>query len=372
MKVCMLTSTHKPFDIRVFHKESRSLAKFHEVTIIAPDEKKWKKIIDNVRIIAVKKPESKILHLVTLWRVFKEGLKQDCDVYHCHEPDSLMVGLILKILKRNKVKIIYDVHEHWPSEIAYGWLKIKKRLLRIIIEGISHMFELTLLKYADSVIAVSHSVSERFCRIRQVVIIPNVPVVELISFKNFNYNVDDDCDFVQMGGGIKSYHGIYEILNALKKVKKRYPKVKIKFVGAVKEDVDEVFNGLKENIIFAGYLPIEKMYEEISKCKVGFTILKSEFYNAYIGLPNKVFDYMVCGLAVIGSDYPEIRKIIKTARCGILVNPDNIEEIANAIIYLLENPAEAKKMGIRGRKFVEREMSWEKMEERLLKIYEQI
>ena len=114
------------------------------------------------------------------------------------------------------------------------------------------------------------------------------------------------------------------------------------------------------------------MYEEIKKCKIGFTILKSEFYNAYIGLPNKIFDYMICGLPVIGSDYPEIRKVIKTAKCGILVNPNNVEEIANAIIYLLENPAEAKKMGIRGRRFIEREMNWEKMEKKLIKLYKRL
>ncbi|MCD6492575.1 MAG: glycosyltransferase, partial [Archaeoglobaceae archaeon] len=262
MKVCMLTSTHKPFDVRVFHKESRSLAKFHEVTIIAPDEKKWKKIIDNVRIIAVKKPESKILHLVTLWRVFKEGLKQDCDVYHCHEPDSLIIGLILKILKRNKVKIIYDVHEHWPSEIAYGWLKIKKGFLKKLVENISHILEIFLLKHVDSVIAVSRSVAERFYPVKPVIIIPNVPVKNSIQFQNSD-NVERDCDLVQMGGGIQSYHGIREILDALKKVKERHPQVKIKFIGTIKENLNYVLNELKENVVFTGFLPIEKMYEEI-------------------------------------------------------------------------------------------------------------
>ncbi|MCK5108740.1 MAG: hypothetical protein KAR25_03530, partial [Methanosarcinales archaeon] len=90
-KICMLTTVHQPYDTRVFHKEAKSLAKVHNVVLIAPDEEKVDKEVDGVRIITVKKPGNKVFHPITMWRVFKAGFKQDCDVYHCHEPGSLFV-----------------------------------------------------------------------------------------------------------------------------------------------------------------------------------------------------------------------------------------------------------------------------------------
>ena len=115
-KVCMLTTVHKPYDTRIFHKEAKSLAKVHNVLSIAPDEERADTEVDGVMIITVNKPGSKVLHPITMWRVFKAGLGQDCGVYHCHEPGSLLVGSILKIFKGNK--LVYDVHEYYPSLIS--------------------------------------------------------------------------------------------------------------------------------------------------------------------------------------------------------------------------------------------------------------
>ncbi len=367
MRVCMLTTTHGPLDVRIFYKESKSLSKFCEVVIVAPDEKAWEKAVGNVKIIAVKKPENKLLHFITLWRVLKEGLKQDCEVYHCHEPDSLMIGVILKLLKRNKVKLVYDAHEHWPSEIAYGWFKIRNKILRKVVEFLSLRIEQFLAKSADCIVVVSNSVGERFRKISGFFLIPNVPLVDMIE----NSDYEKNCEIVQMGGGIQSYHGINEIIFALLKVRKHNSGVKLKIIGNVKANIESIVekHSLTKNVMFTGFRPFREMYEEIKKGKIGLVIMKSEFYNAYIGLPNKLFDYMLCELAVVASDYPEISKIVKRAKCGILVNPNNVEEIANAIIYLLENPAEARKMGVRGRGLVEREMNWEKMEKKLIEIY---
>ena len=131
MKVCILTTVHQPYDTRVFHKEAKSLAKVHEVVLVAPDEERADTEVDGVRVITIKKTKSKLLHPVTVWRVFKAGFKQNCDIFHCHEPDSLMVGLLLKITRGKRV--VYDVHEHWPSEILYGWFKIENKILDTII-----------------------------------------------------------------------------------------------------------------------------------------------------------------------------------------------------------------------------------------------
>ncbi|VUT28001.1 MAG: putative glycosyl transferase [Candidatus Syntrophoarchaeum sp. GoM_oil] len=369
MKVCILTTVHDPFDSRVFHKEAKSLAKMHEVTLIAPDEKKRDKEVDGIKIITIKKPKSKVFHPITMWRVFKAGFIQNCDVYHCHEPDSMIIGVFLKILKRKKV--IYDVHEHWPSEISYGWFKIKNKTLDKVIQWISLKIELFFSKFVDCIIAVSDSVAERFKeRAKDIYIIPNVPLPTIVNLDN----IGKDNEVVQMSGGLQSFHGVNENIVAISKVKNEYPDIKLKIIGNVLVDIDSMVKNyhLENNIIFTGYLPYKEMYKEISRGKIGFLTLKSDYYNIYIGLPNKLFDYMLCGLPVVASNFPEISKVIKEADCGILVDPTNVDEIADAVIYLIEHPEEAERMGENGRRVVVEKYNWGKMEERLLKIYEEL
>jgi glycosyltransferase involved in cell wall biosynthesis len=111
------------------------------------------------------------------------------------------------------------------------------------------------------------------------------------------------------------------------------------------------------------------MYETLRAGCIGLLVFQPDYYNAYIGLPNKLFDYMLCGLPVVASDFPEIRKVVGEAGCGVLVDPTDPDAIAEAIIYLLEHPDEARKMGENGRRAVEERYNWGEMEGRLLDLY---
>ncbi|MBP7411822.1 MAG: glycosyltransferase, partial [Methanoculleus sp.] len=105
---------------------------------------------------------------------------------------------------------------------------------------------------------------------------------------------------------------------------------------------------------------------------IGLLAFQPDYYNAYIGLPNKLFDYMLCGLPIVASDFPEIRRVVSDAECGLLVDPTNPDAIAGAIIYLMEHPEEAQRMGENGRRAVLEKYNWEEMEGRLLAMYRRI
>jgi glycosyltransferase involved in cell wall biosynthesis len=70
-------------------------------------------------------------------------------------------------------------------------------------------------------------------------------------------------------------------------------------------------------------------------------------------LPAKVFDAMATARAVIATRVSDLPEVLEG--CGVIVEPDNIVELANAIAQLLANPEERTRLGGRARqRFIER------------------
>ncbi len=78
---------------------------------------------------------------------------------------------------------------------------------------------------------------------------------------------------------------------------------------------------------------------------------KTHFHNGNIGII-KIFESMEAGLPLICSDVPVYRKIWEEYKFGMLVDPKDPEQIADAINYLVHNKEEAYRMGQEGRRAV--------------------
>ncbi|MDN7023951.1 glycosyltransferase family 4 protein [Methanoculleus sp. FWC-SCC1] len=367
MKVCMVSTTHRPTDGRIFQKEARSLAKAHTVTVIAPGATAETTTEEQVRIVTVQQPGSFALHPITLLRVFRECWRQDADVYHCHEPDALLIGMALRVLRGKRV--IYDVHEHWPTEIPFDLHVAQGSRLQRVLTAIVDPLELFLARRADGTIAVSDSVAERFRDAGlDPVIIANYSIADL----------EIPCTprregkrILYMAGNMQAFHGIRECILAVSQVFSRHPDASLTLVGNVRDDVGAIVpdEHTRERIHTTGFLPYRRMYETLGAGEIGLLVFQPAYYNISIGLPNKLFDYMLVGLPVVASDFPEIRNVVNDAGCGILVDPTDIGAIADAVTYLLENPDEARQMGENGRRAIEQRYNWGRMETSLLALY---
>ncbi|MDK2891086.1 MAG: hypothetical protein PWR21_1718 [Methanoculleus sp.] len=367
MKICMLTSTHGPGDGRIFQKEAKSLAKEHEVTLIAPSDGSGSSIADGINIVTVKRPDAIALHPLTLLRLFRACLAQDADVYHCHEPDALLIGVLAKYFKGKRV--IYDIHEHWPSEIPFDLGIRDGTLVQRALSALVSRVEMALAGRAESTFAVSESVAARFReRGFEPTILSNYSITDLDVPCALNRN---GRNLMFMAGNMRAFHGVGECIQAVARVREHYPDVSLTLVGNVRKDLDEYINGCgcNEFITSTGFLPYREMYEKLNEGIAGLLVFQPTYHNISIGLPNKLFDYMLLGLPVIASDLPEIRNVVGRADCGILVDPTSVDDIADAISYLFEHPEEARRMGANGRKAVLERYNWSAMEADLLQTY---
>jgi glycosyltransferase involved in cell wall biosynthesis len=366
----MLTSGHSPTDGRIFYKEALSLKKIYDdITIIAPNEKI--ESIQGIKIINIKGRKNWWNRLYPSFQLYFKGLKLKADIYHCHEPDSLLVGYLLK--KKLNCRLIYDSHEMNALQFSqhFFWF------LRRIIEGLINIYEKYMIKKVDYIITVNHSIKSYFLNLNKdvnVEILYNCPSLDLFKI-NINSNTSNDhiiCHegFFPFDRGLKQ---LLEVMRILKNTE-----VELLIIGEIiGTEEKEWFNrkiheyGYKDKIRITGWLPYTDVGEYISKATIGLILFQPVPEN-WIGLPNKLFNYMRYGLPIIASDFPEIRRIIQENNCGILVDPTNIQDIANAIIYLIQHPKEAKSMGKSGKNAVNEKYNWSEMEKRLLDIYKRL
>ena len=115
IKVCHLTSVHRAYDIRVFYKECKSLAKAgYEVVLIARHDKS--ETIEEVHIVPCPVFKNRLVRvLFAPLRMFFLALKQKAKIYHVHDPELMVTGLLLRLFTR--AKVIYDIHEDYKTSI---------------------------------------------------------------------------------------------------------------------------------------------------------------------------------------------------------------------------------------------------------------
>jgi glycosyltransferase involved in cell wall biosynthesis len=125
------------------------------------------------------------------------------------------------------------------------------------------------------------------------------------------------------------------------------------------------------DIRFVGRLRSSEALALASECSIGLaTILPLPNYvESY---PTKLFEYMALGLPVITSNFPLYREIVEVENCGICVDPEDPQEIADAIQRLIDDPELAIEMGKRGRAAALRSYRWDIEADKLLDFYRRV
>jgi glycosyltransferase involved in cell wall biosynthesis len=86
--------------------------------------------------------------------------------------------------------------------------------------------------------------------------------------------------------------------------------------------------------------------------------------------PLKILESMASGCAVVASDVPPVRELIRDRENGWLVHPGRPAELARAIRILLEPPERARQLGEQARKTIAEHFTWELSTSALRAAYE--
>lgn len=88
------------------------------------------------------------------------------------------------------------------------------------------------------------------------------------------------------------------------------------------------------------------------------------------GFPRVLAEAMSCGRAIITTDMPGCRDAVRLSDAGLLVTPRDPAALAQALLYLHAHREERRQMGLRGRRWVERELSVDAITSGMLEIYD--
>ena len=364
IKVCHLSSAHHRFDTRSFDKQCHSLVSDNRKVSLVIADGLGNEIKDDISIFDVGKQKNRFRRIFkTTSDVYKKALELNCDIYHFHDPELIRIGLKLK--KEGK-KVIFDIHENIALQILSK--EYIPKILRKIISKIYRLYEIKKLKKFDALIIAEHSYKKYYSTLnKNLVTVLNMPKID--HLKKF-YSENRTKNEIFYIGGISNNRGFDVLTKSLKILKLKIPDIFAHFIGPFAESLieNEDLNDVKGNFKLYGSLPLIEGLKYSQNSKIGLSILKpiSNYTQSY---STKIFEYMAIGLPVITSNFKLYKDIIDENNCGICVDPENPNEIAKAIEFILTNPEKAKEMGQNGSRLVKEKYNWTNEEFKLINIY---
>ena len=200
------------------------------------------------------------------------------------------------------------------------------------------------------------------------------------------FGIGSDLPLLLYVGNLTKIKGIRVLIDALRIIVKQFPDVKLlmtlnmplskyeeeDFTGLY--DMERDFEikkkikayGLEDNIIPLGIV------KNMPQVMAASDIFITPFLNTIgvVDYPTSMLEAMALGKPVIATKVGGIPEIVKRKENGILIEPNNVDELADAILYMLNNKEEAKNMGKKGARIISEKFRLEVVVDELERIYE--
>ncbi|MCF8011403.1 MAG: glycosyltransferase family 4 protein [Clostridiales bacterium] len=161
--------------------------------------------------------------------------------------------------------------------------------------------------------------------------------------------------------------GLFYIVEAILPILREREDIELKIIGEgpllslLKRIIIE--NGIENKVFFQDVVPHSELVKQYQQADVFVNHAVSvSNWEEFFGVAN--LEAMACGLPVVVTKNGGIPYVIREEDCALFVEERNIIELRRALIYLINNPGERKRIGENARKYVERYYSLERIGER--------
>jgi len=152
--------------------------------------------------------------------------------------------------------------------------------------------------------------------------------------------------------------GIGEYLESVKNVATRYQNIKFILVGEYEDDEKELWEPKIKELVSDGILKYYGHLDTVEPIMAKSHIIVHPSYHE--GLSNVLLEAAACGRPVLASKINGCIETFIDNASGLSFEPKNVEELTNAIIKIISlSSDERRKMGIEGRRWVEKKFDRE-------------
>lgn len=271
-------------------------------------------------------------------KLIKIVRQEGYSVLHAHTPRTVLLGAIVSLI--TGVPLVYHAHSPVTRDSTH---RLRNRI-NSLVERIS-------LVLSSAVIPVSHSlgryVRQRGVRAAKVSVVPNgVPTRKSRPPRP----VEQQGWTIGTMALFRPRKGTEVLLRSIAELKAQGLPVRLRAVGSfetleyerqIKQLVDEL--GISELVHWTGFT--QDIDAELHKMDI--FVLPSLFGE---GLPMVVLEAMAAGVPVVASDVEGIPETVRDGIDGLVVQPNNHEDLSSALRRLADGEADWHKMQTSARK----------------------
>ena len=273
-------------------------------------------------------------------------------VVNIQSRDDMIAGTIA--CKKKRIKVLWTDHADFRNWVLWNVnAKFKNAIGKKIIK---------LSKNVDEVVFVSKKVAEETEKMIWPLTLGNTMVInngvrdEYEEFKNAR---SKECSFVFIGRVVKE-KGVGELVDAFKSVIKKYPEATLNVYG--NGEIEKYKRKVGDGVVFHGATT------EPLKALADNEVFVLPSYRE--GMSLSLLEATMMGKKIVASDADGNSEVIDDKEIGLLVPVRNVEKLAEAMNWMLDNKKQAEKMAKNARKKYEKEYDLDRIfEEKMLPLY---
>ncbi len=348
MKVLIITSTlsEKSGLGRYSLEMIKRLPRSWELLIFSGREEDGLKEIKNGKIFQVLPGPFELFKLrnpFLVWRLARKIRRQAAGVDFVHSfmdyPHSFLAALVARALRK---PLFLTAHGTYSLSPLNRWPD--KYFCRFA------------LKSAKKVFCISRFTEEEIKK--RVSLVKTVAINNGIDFEKFNCaaaSEKTEGKMILSVGLVKARKGYHISIPAIAQVKRKYPKVKYYIVG--QKAGENYFHQLQllvkkysltENVIFLEGITDDELKRLYRRADV-FLLTPVNINDNFEGFGLVYLEAGACGKPVIGTKGCGAQEAVEDGRTGILVEQNDVDGTAQAVLKLLDDPKLAERMGQAGR-----------------------